>query len=65
MLGQENNWQPRPRKLMDFTADAQVRLRQLDFNRTIVVYDIVYDENKTLNVKWTGLNQFWWCESAA
>jgi hypothetical protein len=60
MLGQENNWQPRPRKLSEFTANAQVRLRQLDFNRTITVY--VAD--KALRVKRTGLNQFWWCEAA-
>jgi hypothetical protein len=65
MLRQEINWQPRPRKLTEFTANAQVRLRQLDFNRTILVYDVVYDENKTLNVRRTGLNQFWWCETAA
>jgi hypothetical protein len=60
MLRQENNWKPRPRKLIEFAANTQVRLRQLDFNRTI----IVYDENKALNVKRTGLNQFWWSEAA-
>jgi hypothetical protein len=60
MLKQENNWQPRPRKLMEFTADTQVRLRQLDFNRTITIYV----EDKTLRVRRTGLNQFWWCEAA-
>ena len=64
MLGQENNWQPRPRKLIEFTTDTQIRLKQLDFNRTILVHDIVYDENKALNVKRTGLNQFWWSEAA-
>jgi hypothetical protein len=60
MLGQENNWQSRPRKLIEFTADTQVRLRQLDFNRTI----LIYVEDKALRVRRTGLNQFLWCEVA-
>ena len=54
MFRQEDNWQPRPRKLSEFTADAQVRLRQLDFNRTITIYI----EKKVLNVRRTGLDQF-------
>lgn len=61
MLGHENNWLQRPRKLSEFTADTQVRLRQLDFNRTI----IVYADNKTLNVRRMGLDKFLWCEAAA
>jgi hypothetical protein len=61
MLREEINWQPRPRKLMEFTADTQVRLRQLDFNRTITVYG----EDKALRVRRTGLNRFLWCEAAA
>ena len=61
MLKQENNWEFRPRKLMEFTENTQIRLRQLDFNRTITIHD----ENKTLHVRRTGLNQFWWCDAAA
>jgi len=61
MLRQEINWQPRPRKLMEFTADTQVRLRQLDFNRTITVYV----GNEELYIRRTGLNQFLWCEAAS
>ena len=60
MLRQEDKWQGRPRKLSEFTADTQVRLRQLDFNRTITVHA----ENKDLHVRRTGLNQFWWCDAA-
>ena len=60
MLRQENNWQPRPRALKEFPADTQVRLRQLDFNRTITIYV----GNETLHVRRTGLNQFLCCEAA-
>jgi hypothetical protein len=60
MLGHEYNWLPRPRKLSEFTADTQIRLRQLDFNRTITVY--VAD--KVFRVRRTGLNQFLLCEVA-
>jgi hypothetical protein len=45
MLQPEIEWHPRPRTLREFPEDTQVRLRQLDFNRTIVVHignDTVY-----------------------
>jgi hypothetical protein len=61
MLRQKNDWHPRPRKLSEFTSDTQVRLRQLDFNRTITVYV----DNKTLQVRRTGLDKFLWCEAAS
>lgn len=60
MLRQENNWQPRPRALKEFPADTQVRLRQLDFNRTITVHV----EDKNLNVRRLGLDKFMWREAA-
>jgi hypothetical protein len=60
MLRQENDWHPRPRKLSEFAAAAQARLRQLDFNRTITVNV----ENKVLNVRRMGLDKFLWCEAA-
>ena len=60
MLRQENNWQPRPRALKEFPADTQVRLRQLEFNRTITVYV----GNKELCVRRTALDQFQWCDVA-
>jgi hypothetical protein len=60
MLRSENNWHPRPRTLKEFPAETQVRLRQLDFNRTITVYV----ESKTLIVRRTGLDKFLWCEAA-
>jgi hypothetical protein len=60
MLRDEINWHPRPRALKEFPPDSQVRLRQLDFNRTITI-DI---ENKTLHVRRTGLDKFQWCEAA-
>jgi hypothetical protein len=34
---QRIDWQPRPRTLLEFPENTQVRLRQLDFNRTITV----------------------------
>jgi hypothetical protein len=52
-------WQPRSRKLNEFPTDAQVRLRQLDFNRTITVCA----DDKALYVKRTGFNTFLWCEA--
>jgi len=58
MLQRQDNWQPRPRKLIEFSANAQARLRQLDFNRTITLNA----ENKLLRVRRTGLNQFLWSE---
>lgn len=60
MLQPENKWHTRPRKLSEFAAAAQARLRQLDFNRTITVYV----EDKALNVRRMGLNKFLWCEAA-
>jgi hypothetical protein len=61
MLQQENHWHPRPRALKEFPADTQIRLRQLDFNRTINVYV----DDKALCVRRTGLNKFLWCEATA
>lgn len=60
MLRQEHTWQLRPRKLTEFTADTQVRLRQLDFNRTITVQEGA----KCLSVRRVGLNRFLWSETA-
>ena len=57
----KDDWQPRPRKLIEFSADTHPRLRQLDFNRTITVHA----ENKMFRVRRTGLNQFLWCEVAS
>jgi hypothetical protein len=54
------DWQPRSRALCEFPEDAQVRLRQLDFNRTITVCA----GEKALYVRRVGLNQFLWCEAA-
>jgi hypothetical protein len=60
MLRQENNWNPRPRALREFPPDTQVRLRQLDFNRTITIYV----GSKELYVRRTALDKFQWCEAA-
>jgi hypothetical protein len=60
-LQPQDDWQPRSRKLCEFTADTQNRLRQLDFNRTLTVHA----GTQLLRVRRTGLNQFLWCEIAA
>jgi hypothetical protein len=59
MLRQVNNWQPRPRALREFPANTQVRLRQLDFNRTITVHV----GNEELYVRRTALDKFQWREA--
>jgi hypothetical protein len=53
------DWQSRPRPLREFPENAQVRLRQLDFNRTIKVHL----DDQVLYVKRIGLNQFLWSGS--
>jgi hypothetical protein len=58
MFQHQIDWHPSPRPLGQFPEEAQVRLRQLDFNRTITVY--VGDQ--TLYVRRIGLNKFLWCE---
>jgi hypothetical protein len=60
MFQPEITWNERPRALKDFPADTQVRLRQLDFNRTITIYI----GNRAIQVRRTGLDQFQWCEAA-
>jgi hypothetical protein len=52
-------WDSRPRPLREFPADAQLRLRQLDFNRTITVCE----GDKALYVRRVGLNQFLCCDA--
>ncbi len=59
VLRQEIDWQPRPRTLKEFPEETQVRLRQLDFNRTITV--CVGD--KAVYVRRIRLNQFLWCDA--
>jgi hypothetical protein len=59
MLQPEIQWHPRPRSLREFPEDTQVRLRQLDFNRTIVVHI----GNNTFHIRRIGLNQFLCCEA--
>lgn len=54
MLHSEIQWHPRPRSLREFPEDTQVRLRQLDFNRTIVVHI----GNDRVHIRRIGLNQF-------
>jgi hypothetical protein len=58
MLQHQIDWHPSPRPLGQFPEESQVRLRQLDFNRTITVY--VADQS--LYVRRIGLNKFLWCE---
>jgi hypothetical protein len=60
MLQPVINWNPRPRALKEFPTDTQVRLRQLDFNRTITIYF----GSKELYVRRTALDKFQWCEAA-
>lgn len=55
----EIQWHPRPRTLREFPEDTQVRLRQLDFNRTIVVHI----GSDTFYIRRIGLNQFLCCEA--
>jgi len=52
-------WDSRPRPLRAFPLDVQLRLRQLDFNRTITVCA----GDKAFYVRRTGLNQFLYCEA--
>ncbi len=59
MLRQEIDWQPRPRTLKEFPEETQVRLRQLDFNRTITV--CVGDQ--AMYVRRIRLDQFLWCHA--
>jgi hypothetical protein len=59
MLQSEIQWHPRPRTLREFPEDTQVRLRQLDFNRTIVIHI----GNNSVYIRRIGLNQFLCCES--
>lgn len=58
-LRQQIGWDSRPRALRDFPVDAQLRLRQLDFNRTITVCA----DDKALYVRRIGLNQFLCCDA--
>ena len=55
----EIHWHPRPRSLREFPEDTQVRLRQLDFNRTISVHI----GNNTVYIRRIGLNQFLCCDA--
>jgi PAS fold len=55
----EIHWHSRSRPLREFPEDTQVRLRQLDFNRTITL--CVGDE--ALYIKRVGLDKFLWCEA--
>lgn len=57
MLQPHFNWQSRPRALREFPEDTQVRLRLLDFNRTITISA----EDQLLYVRRIGLNKFLWC----
>lgn len=59
VLRQAIAWHPLPRTLKEFPEDTQVRLRQLDFNRTITVCV----GEKAGYVRRIKLNQFLWCES--
>jgi len=59
MLRRQIDWDLRPRPLRDFPVDAQLRLRQLDFNRTITVCA----GDKALYVRRIGLNQFLCCDA--
>ncbi len=59
VLRQEIDWHPRPRTLKEFPEETQVRLRQLDFNRTITV--CVGDH--AVYVRRIRLNQFLWCHA--
>jgi len=58
MLQPEIDWHPRPRTLREFPEDTQVRLRQLDFNRTITVHI----GDNTLYIRRIGLNKFLHCK---
>ena len=58
MRHSEIPWHPRPRSLREFPEDTQVRLRQLDFNRTIVVHI----GNDKVYIRRIGLNRFLCCE---
>lgn len=53
------DWDLRTRPLRKFPADVQLRLRQLDFNRTITVCV----DDKALYVRRTGLNHFLCCDA--
>ena len=59
MLQPEIDWHPRPRTLKEFPEDTQVRLRQLDFNRTI----LVHIGHETFYIRRIGLNRFLCCEA--
>jgi hypothetical protein len=53
------DWNPRPRALREFPDDTQVRLRQLEFNRTITVCA----GDKALYVRRIGLDKFLCCDA--
>lgn len=53
------DWYPRPRALREFHGDTQIRLRQLEFNRTVTVCD----GQKAIYVRRIGLDKFLCCDA--
>jgi hypothetical protein len=58
MLRQQVDWHSRPWALNEFPEDTRIRLRQLDFNRTITVHI----GDNSFYIRRIGLNQFLHCE---